>query len=192
MPAAGRYRGLCGLDGAPARPAAAAAAAVPVAAPAAPLMAELQLELPLAWLEEPAPVAEPLPEAPQDPAHHRGRRARAAGHRRTPEQPARPVEQIPGGNPAPQTAPGHHAAPQAHAEQWPARAGKPQRPPQGARAEPRSPGSPGRCPAPAGRVPAIAGGKNAELDEFGWQASQRAQVLYDTALACRMRPFADV
>lgn len=34
--------------------------------------------------------------------------------------------------------------------------------------------------------------KNAELDEFAWQASQRAQVLYDTALACRMRPFADV
>jgi two-component system sensor histidine kinase and response regulator WspE len=34
--------------------------------------------------------------------------------------------------------------------------------------------------------------KNAEFDEFAWQASQRAQVLYDTALACRMRPFADV
>lgn len=34
--------------------------------------------------------------------------------------------------------------------------------------------------------------KNAELDEFGWQAGQRAQVLYDTAFACRMRPFADV
>ncbi|POF42896.1 hybrid sensor histidine kinase/response regulator [Pseudomonas laurylsulfativorans] len=34
--------------------------------------------------------------------------------------------------------------------------------------------------------------KNAELDEFAWQVSQRAQVLYDTALACRMRPFADV
>ncbi|MEB0104824.1 hybrid sensor histidine kinase/response regulator [Pseudomonas sp. MH9.3] len=34
--------------------------------------------------------------------------------------------------------------------------------------------------------------KAAELDEFGWQAGQRAQVLYDTALACRMRPFADV
>lgn len=34
--------------------------------------------------------------------------------------------------------------------------------------------------------------KHAELDEFAWQASQRAQVLYDTALACRMRPFADV
>ncbi|TFB42533.1 hybrid sensor histidine kinase/response regulator [Pseudomonas sp. F01002] len=34
--------------------------------------------------------------------------------------------------------------------------------------------------------------KNAELDEFAWQASQRAQLLYDTALACRMRPFADV
>ncbi|VVN95658.1 hybrid sensor histidine kinase/response regulator [Pseudomonas fluorescens] len=34
--------------------------------------------------------------------------------------------------------------------------------------------------------------KTAELDEFGWHASQRAQVLYDTALACRMRPFADV
>ncbi|QCI14333.1 hybrid sensor histidine kinase/response regulator [Pseudomonas putida] len=32
----------------------------------------------------------------------------------------------------------------------------------------------------------------ADLDEFGWQASQRAQSLYDTALACRMRPFADV
>ncbi|AZF51679.1 Sensor histidine kinase/response regulator [Pseudomonas sp. R4-34-07] len=34
--------------------------------------------------------------------------------------------------------------------------------------------------------------KNAELDEYAWQAGQRAQVLYDTALACRMRPFADV
>lgn len=34
--------------------------------------------------------------------------------------------------------------------------------------------------------------ETAELDEFGWQAGQRAQVLYDTALACRMRPFADV
>ncbi|MGO4308413.1 hybrid sensor histidine kinase/response regulator [Pseudomonas sp. KB_15] len=34
--------------------------------------------------------------------------------------------------------------------------------------------------------------KNAELDEFAWHAGQRAQVLYDTALACRMRPFADV
>lgn len=32
----------------------------------------------------------------------------------------------------------------------------------------------------------------ADLDEFGWQARQRAQLLYDTALACRMRPFADV
>jgi two-component system sensor histidine kinase and response regulator WspE len=34
--------------------------------------------------------------------------------------------------------------------------------------------------------------QTAELDEFGWQAGQRAQALYDTALACRMRPFADV
>ena len=34
--------------------------------------------------------------------------------------------------------------------------------------------------------------RTVELDEFGWQAGQRAQVLYDTALACRMRPFADV
>src|SRR5471032_3314684 len=34
--------------------------------------------------------------------------------------------------------------------------------------------------------------QTAELDEFGWQSSQRAQLLYDTALACRMRPFADV
>ncbi|PVZ16053.1 MULTISPECIES: hybrid sensor histidine kinase/response regulator [unclassified Pseudomonas] len=32
----------------------------------------------------------------------------------------------------------------------------------------------------------------AELDDFGWEAGQRAQSLYDTALACRMRPFADV
>ena len=31
-----------------------------------------------------------------------------------------------------------------------------------------------------------------ELDEFAWQAAQRAQQLYDTALACRMRPLADV
>ncbi|RMQ40033.1 Response regulator receiver:CheW-like protein:ATP-binding region [Pseudomonas cichorii] len=34
--------------------------------------------------------------------------------------------------------------------------------------------------------------QSAELDEFGWQSGQRAQLLYDTALACRMRPFADV
>ncbi len=34
--------------------------------------------------------------------------------------------------------------------------------------------------------------QTAELDDFGWQASQRAQLLYDTALACRMRPFADM
>ncbi|AVB19266.1 MULTISPECIES: hybrid sensor histidine kinase/response regulator [Pseudomonas syringae group] len=34
--------------------------------------------------------------------------------------------------------------------------------------------------------------QTAELDEFGWQSAQRAQLLYDTALACRMRPFADV
>jgi len=31
-----------------------------------------------------------------------------------------------------------------------------------------------------------------ELDEFAWQAAQRAQLLYDNALACRMRPLADV
>ncbi len=34
--------------------------------------------------------------------------------------------------------------------------------------------------------------QTAELDEYGWLAGQRAQQLYDTALACRMRPFADV
>ncbi|KPZ13819.1 hybrid sensor histidine kinase/response regulator [Pseudomonas syringae group genomosp. 3] len=34
--------------------------------------------------------------------------------------------------------------------------------------------------------------QTAELDEFGWQSAQRAQLLYGTALACRMRPFADV
>ncbi|ENZ1248660.1 TPA: Wsp signal transduction system sensor histidine kinase WspE [Pseudomonas aeruginosa] len=32
----------------------------------------------------------------------------------------------------------------------------------------------------------------ADLDEFAWQGGQRAQVLYDAALASRMRPFADV
>lgn len=35
-------------------------------------------------------------------------------------------------------------------------------------------------------------GQVAELDDYGWEAGQRAQQLYDTALACRMRPFADV
>ncbi|RZU47686.1 two-component system sensor histidine kinase and response regulator WspE [Fluviicoccus keumensis] len=30
------------------------------------------------------------------------------------------------------------------------------------------------------------------LDEFSWQAGQRTRRLYDTVLACRMRPFADV
>lgn len=43
-----------------------------------------------------------------------------------------------------------------------------------------------------GEAQALLAEKTAELDEFGWQAGQRAQVLYDTALACRMRPFADV
>ncbi|WP_447593174.1 response regulator [Aquipseudomonas campi] len=32
----------------------------------------------------------------------------------------------------------------------------------------------------------------ADLDEFGWLGGQRAQVLYDAALASRMRPIADV
>ncbi|KAF1054994.1 MAG: Gliding motility regulatory protein [Stenotrophomonas maltophilia] len=31
-----------------------------------------------------------------------------------------------------------------------------------------------------------------ELDEFSWRTAQRAQSLYDGALACRMRPFSDV
>jgi two-component system sensor histidine kinase and response regulator WspE len=31
-----------------------------------------------------------------------------------------------------------------------------------------------------------------DLDEFSWQSEQRAQLLYDTALACRLRPFKDV
>ncbi|TFZ33427.1 hybrid sensor histidine kinase/response regulator, partial [Pseudomonas syringae] len=34
--------------------------------------------------------------------------------------------------------------------------------------------------------------QTAELDEFGWQSAERAQLLCDTALACRMRRFADV
>ncbi|AOE87170.1 hybrid sensor histidine kinase/response regulator [Pseudomonas sp. TCU-HL1] len=35
-------------------------------------------------------------------------------------------------------------------------------------------------------------GYMADFDEFGWQGGQRAQLLYDAALASRMRPFADV
>ncbi|MCO6057063.1 hybrid sensor histidine kinase/response regulator [Pseudomonas sp. MOB-449] len=35
-------------------------------------------------------------------------------------------------------------------------------------------------------------GHMADFDEFGWQGGQRAQLLYDAALASRMRPFADV
>lgn len=31
-----------------------------------------------------------------------------------------------------------------------------------------------------------------DLDDFSWQSEQRAQLLYDTALACRLRPFNDV
>lgn len=34
--------------------------------------------------------------------------------------------------------------------------------------------------------------KISALDEYNWQANRRAQRLYDTALMCRMRPFADV
>ena len=33
--------------------------------------------------------------------------------------------------------------------------------------------------------------RTAEVDEFGWRMGHLAQRLYDTALACRMRPFGD-
>ncbi|KAG0771398.1 hypothetical protein G6F22_016509 [Rhizopus arrhizus] len=33
--------------------------------------------------------------------------------------------------------------------------------------------------------------RTSEVDEFGWRMSHLAQRLYDTALACRMRPFGD-
>ena len=112
--------------------------------------------------DEPAPVVEPPPAHPEPrkrPDAPPKRRASPAGHGRPFEQPARPVEQIAGGNPAAQAAPGHHATPQAHAEQRPAGPGKPQRPSQGARLEPGGPGGPRRCPSAVGRIPAIAGGK---------------------------------
>lgn len=43
-----------------------------------------------------------------------------------------------------------------------------------------------------GECQQLLGEQMAELDEFAWTTSQRAQTLYDSALACRMRPFADV
>lgn len=153
---------------------------------------------------EPAPVVEELPPEPepappvtsepprQRQTHDRRRRARTASDRRALEQPAGPVEQIPGGNPAAQAVPGQPAAPQAHSKPERTRAGYAGRATQDPGPEPRSPGGPGRYASTAQRGPGPAGGKTAELDEFGWQAGQRAQVLYDTALACRMRPFADV
>ncbi|WP_160286000.1 hybrid sensor histidine kinase/response regulator [Pseudomonas knackmussii] len=43
-----------------------------------------------------------------------------------------------------------------------------------------------------GECQQVLGEQIAELDAFAWNAGQRAQNLYDSALACRMRPFADV
>ncbi|MBO3274812.1 hybrid sensor histidine kinase/response regulator [Pseudomonas schmalbachii] len=43
-----------------------------------------------------------------------------------------------------------------------------------------------------GECQQLLGEQIAELEEFCWRVSQGAQSLYDTALACRMRPFADV
>ncbi|MCY1270502.1 Sensor histidine kinase RcsC [compost metagenome] len=43
-----------------------------------------------------------------------------------------------------------------------------------------------------GECQQLLGEQIADLDEFAWSAGQHVQSLYDTALACRMRPFADV
>ncbi len=43
-----------------------------------------------------------------------------------------------------------------------------------------------------GECQQLLAGYMADFDEFGWQGGQRAQLLYDAALASRMRPFADV
>ncbi|MHA6128776.1 response regulator [Pseudomonas fluorescens group sp. PF-1] len=173
--------------------AAAAAAAVPVSAPAAPLMAELQLEPPLAWLEEPAPVVEPLPEAPK-----KTRRTTENGERvlRVTAERLNSLLDLSSKSLVETLRLKPHLATMQRLKRMQNN---------GLRAlenlnvhlkEQALSLEAQEALEDARRLLAesqqLLVEKNAELDEFVWQASQRAQVLYDTALACRMRPFADV
>ena len=170
-----------------------AAAAVPVAAPAAPLMAELQLEPPLAWLEEPAPVVEPLPEAPK-----KTRRTTENGERvlRVTAERLNSLLDLSSKSLVETLRLKPHLATMQRLKRTQNN---------GLRAlenlnvhlkEHALSLEAQEALEDARRLLAesqqLLVEKNAELDEFVWQASQRAQVLYDTALACRMRPFADV
>ena len=171
----------------------AAAAAVPVSAPAAPLMAELQLEPPLAWLEEPALVVEPLPEAPKNT-----RRTTENGERvlRVTAERLNSLLDLSSKSLVETLRLKPHLATMQRLKRMQNN---------GLRAlenlnvhlkEHALSLEAQEALEDARRLLAesqqLLVGKNAELDEFVWQASQRAQVLYDTALACRMRPFADV
>ena len=171
----------------------AAAAAVPVSAPAAPLMAELQLEPPLAWLEEPAPVVEPLPEAPK-----KTRRTTENGERvlRVTAERLNSLLDLSSKSLVETLRLKPHLATMQRLKRMQNN---------GLRAlenlnvhlkEHALSLEAQEALEDARRLLAesqqLLVEKNAELDEFVWQASQRAQVLYDTALACRMRPFADV
>ena len=171
----------------------AAAAAVPVSAPAAPLMAELQLEPPLAWLEEPAPVVEPLPEAPK-----KTRRTTENGERvlRVTAERLNSLLDLSSKSLVETLRLKPHLATMQRLKRTQNN---------GLRAlenlnvhlkEHALSLEAQEALEDARRLLAesqqLLVEKNAELDEFVWQASQRAQVLYDTALACRMRPFADV
>jgi two-component system sensor histidine kinase and response regulator WspE len=105
------------------------ALAAPISTPIAPFMSEPEFEAPAPTAEIPAPIAEPS----------KTRRTTENGERvlRVTAERLNSLLDL-----SAQAAPGHHAAPQAHAEQRPAGAGKPQRPPQGTCLEPGSPGSP--------------------------------------------------
>lgn len=183
----------------PAAAAAAAAAvpvsapAVPVSAPAAPLIAELQLEPPLTWLEEPAPVVEPLPEAPK-----KTRRTTENGERvlRVTAERLNSLLDLSSKSLVETLRLKPHLATMQRLKRMQNN---------GLRAlenlnvhlkEHALSLEAQEALEDARRLLAesqqLLVEKNAELDEFVWQASQRAQVLYDTALACRMRPFADV
>ncbi|WP_288099873.1 hybrid sensor histidine kinase/response regulator [Pseudomonas sp.] len=181
------------LMGALLDPAAAAAAAVPVAAPAAPLMAELQLEPPLAWPEEPAPVVEPLRDAPK-----KTRRTTENGERvlRVTAERLNSLLDLSSKSLVETLRLKPHLATMQRLKRMQNN---------GLRAlenlnvhlkEHALSLEAQEALEDARRLLAesqqLLVEKNAELDEFVWQASQRAQVLYDTALACRMRPFADV
>ena len=174
-------------------PAAAAAVAVPVTAPAAPLMAELQLEPPVAWLDEPAPVVEPLSDSPK-----KARRTAENGERvlRVTAERLNSLLDLSSKSLVETLRLKPHLATMQRLKRMQNN---------GLRAlehlnvqlkEHALSLEAQEALEDARRLLAesqqLLVEKNAELDEFVWQASQRAQVLYDAALACRMRPFADV